>query len=787
MADPVQQNISQNTIPDYARPFVERMLGKTEGLTDINQNPYQSYAGQRIAGFTPMQTQAFQNVANQQVAGQIGEGSNLASQAGQGMLSTVNPAGQYGQLGSTYGSMAAGLAPQAQQYGAQGVGYGQQASMAGNQYNRMATDPRSMQAFMNPYIQSSLNPQLQMMDLQNAQTQQKNQAQAVGQGAFGGNRSAVLQGQTQFNNNLAKQNLIGQGYNTAFNQAQQAQQFGANLGLQGLQTGLQGQQIGLQGLQQAGNLYGQGMTGAQIGLQGVGAQQAGYAGANQAAQNLGQLGQTQFAQQQAITNDMQRAGAVQQAQQQQGLDVDYQNYLNQKNYPYQQLAFQSDMLRGLPLTQQSTSMYQAPPNLASQAGGLGMTALGVYGMSGGFKQNAQGGVIKAAQGGLMAAKAYKEGGQIGYASGGDISMLSTEQLMKLLDNPTLQPMERNMIEEQLMLRRRMEMNPESAKIMAQGDQRSGIGAISTGDMVPEDIPAGAGGGIVAFATGDVVNLQKSKSSATDTERDEERARQSALFKRLFEEQDPFTESKKQEVEARAQLAQSKELAPWRALTMAGLGTVQGNPDPALRQNFLSNLGYGAEKGFADYGKSTAEQADINKMLLGQIEKREASKFGRDVALHNALTTSIAQKDAREIGLRNANVTAAATAESRNERLRLQAAALWKDTVHDVATELRDSTKLDPKYRKDPVAFQRMVEDVAKTRVDEKTLEMLGKTPAKPTATPAPGVGSPTTAKVYPPVPAAAISALKSRKDMDVAKKQFDAMFGPGAADKALGK
>ena len=632
MADPVQQNVSQTTIPDYARPYVERMLGRTEGLTDINQNPYQAYGDQRIAGFTPMQAQAFQNIANQRVAGQIGEGSNLASTAGRGMLGTVNPAGQYGQLGAGYGSMAAGMAPQAQNYGQQAVGYGQQASQAGNQYNAMATNPYAVQAYMNPYLQASLAPQLQMMDIQNAQQQAKNQAQAVGQGAFGGSRQAVMQGQNQFNNALTKQNLIGQGYNTAFQNAQQAQQFGANLGLQGLQTGLQGQQIGLQGLQQAGNLYGQGMTGAQIGLQGIGAQQAGYSGANLAAQNLGNLGQTQFAQQQAITNDMQRAGAVQQAQQQQGLDVAYQNYLNQKNYPYQQLAFQSDMLRGVPLSQTSTSMYQAPPNLASQAGGLGMTALGVYGMSGGFK---------GAKGGLMDAKAFKEGGKIGYTTGGDISMMSTEQLMKMLDNPTLRPMERDMIEEQLMIRRRMAMNPEAGQIMAQG--RSGIGAIGTGDMVPEDIATGAGGGIVAFATGDVVKLQKAKSSGSLDERIKNlEEREAAAYQNLYENSNAFEKSKAAEEDIRKQIASSKETAPWEALTYAGLGALQGNPDPALRQNFLSNMAYGAEKGLGAYGKRSAEQNALNKLLLTQGVEQEKTKYGRDVGNLNALTASLGQ-------------------------------------------------------------------------------------------------------------------------------------------------
>jgi hypothetical protein len=41
------------------------------------------------------------------------------------------------------------------------------------------------------------------------------------------------------------------------------------------------------------------------------------------------------------------------------------------------MGFMSDMLRGLPLTQQSSTIYQPAPSLVSQAAGLGTAALGV--------------------------------------------------------------------------------------------------------------------------------------------------------------------------------------------------------------------------------------------------------------------------------------------------------------------------------------------------------------------------------------------------------------------------
>jgi hypothetical protein len=60
-SQPQSTTQTTTTIPEYARPYVERMLGKAEAFSE---SPYQAYGGQRTAGFTPMQEQAFQGAAN---------------------------------------------------------------------------------------------------------------------------------------------------------------------------------------------------------------------------------------------------------------------------------------------------------------------------------------------------------------------------------------------------------------------------------------------------------------------------------------------------------------------------------------------------------------------------------------------------------------------------------------------------------------------------------------------------------------------------------------------------
>ena len=280
---------TQTTIPEYARPYVERMLGKAEATTNA---PYQAYGGQRVAEFSPLQQQAFQGAANLGPAGQIGAGTQFAGIAG-----------------------------------LQGLG-------AGQQYAQQATSPGAMGAYMSPYMNMALEPQLREASRRSAMEGQMNQAQAVQRGAFGGSRSALIEAERQRNLGQLQSDIFGRGMQSAFEQARQAQQFGADLGLRG----------------------------AGIGLQGAG--------------QLGQLGQQQFGQEEAAMRAQAGMGQQQQQQSQRALDQAYQDFLSQRGYQQQQLAFMSDILRGTPLSQSTQQVYSAPPSMLGQVAGAGLTYMG---------------------------------------------------------------------------------------------------------------------------------------------------------------------------------------------------------------------------------------------------------------------------------------------------------------------------------------------------------------------------------------------------------------------------
>ena len=292
-APPSPTSTSTTTIPEYAKPYAERMLGKSEALTD---SAYQNYGGQRLATATPEQQAVRQNVAGMQQPGQFAAGTGLAA------------AGGLNALG------------------------------AGQQYMNMATSPGAQQAFMSPYMQNVVDLQKQeaIRDAQKGQLAQN--LGAVRQGTYGGARQLLAGTERERNLQQNLANIQATGTQKAYEDAIRGMQFGTTAGLQGSQAASQ--------------------AGATLGQLGIGQQQAGI----------------------DLAKAQEAFGAMGQAEQQKALDIQYQDFLQQQQYPYKQLGFMSDILRGsanLAGTGGKT-VYEAPPSVASQIGGLGLAGLGVY-------------------------------------------------------------------------------------------------------------------------------------------------------------------------------------------------------------------------------------------------------------------------------------------------------------------------------------------------------------------------------------------------------------------------
>ena len=428
------------TFPEQLQPYAEKLMGKVDKLADKD---YQTYDYNRIAGFDPMQLAAQQAAANLGPSKQLGTATQMAGLAGlnagdlrydptmfDGSYSGTNFTNQF-----TAPAQYANTTFAADKLS--GFGGGTQAAST-----QSFTDPATTLGglstaakYMNPYTQNVTDIQTREADRLAGIEATKRGAAAVGAGAFGGSRQAIMDAEAARNLATQKGDITAKGQQDAYQQAMA--QFNAEQGygltaqqanLQAnLQSALANQQQGLTAQQLSEQSkqfgYGQQMTAAQQAAQyGLAAQQAqeqakqyganlgmtaqqaaeqskqfganlGLQGIQQqlaAAGTMGQLGQTQFGQEKDAINAQANAGAQRQALDQAKKDVDYGDFQRQQQYDYQQLGFMSDLLRGAPMGNMTSTLYAAPPSSLSTAAGLATTGYGLSRAVGGVVQSDRG-------------------------------------------------------------------------------------------------------------------------------------------------------------------------------------------------------------------------------------------------------------------------------------------------------------------------------------------------------------------------------------------------------------
>lgn len=278
-----------NTLSNWAGPYVTDMLGKANAIAD---EPYQNYGGPLTAGTSPLQDQAFQAAGNLQTPGALG-----AAATGAQNLTGYTP----------------------------------------TQFNGGIFDTQAAQQYMNPYLQQALQPQIDEARRQAQITQMNNDAKFTQAGAFGGGRNVLANTETQRNLGTNLAHITGQGYNTAYNNAQQ--QFNADMG-----RGLTAQ---------------------------AGTEQSKQFGAQQGINNLNTQANIGTAQNNANLQNLQAqltAGQQQRGIEQEGVTADYNEFLNQRDDPLKKTQFLQSMLQMLPI---STVTSSAAPqsNLAAVSGG----------------------------------------------------------------------------------------------------------------------------------------------------------------------------------------------------------------------------------------------------------------------------------------------------------------------------------------------------------------------------------------------------------------------------------
>lgn len=466
-----------SNIPEYARPYVDTMLGATQNqLFNTTQHagtpdsyddqgnlvkgtgayteitgfkPYQAYGGtyddqgrqlsydpsKAIAGFSPMQQQAQTGIMGMGVPGQFETSTQTAN-----------------YLASQLANQSYGPS-QFQKYQMNGI----------DDINTGRFDKAAADQYMNPYMQGVVDIQKREANRQAQQMASQNAAKFAGAGAFGGSRQAISMAEAD--RNLAQQlgDIQATGSNQAWQQAQQ--QFNADQARQlAVAQGNQAKNLsmGQTNLQALLNTQAQQEQARQFGANyGLQSQQAALGAARDAA-NYGQMG---LQAQKDIYGLQNQVGAQQQAREQQIINQAMTDYANAQQYPLMQLGTMSNMLRGLPMQAQTTSQYAAAPNAITQGIGAAGAAASLYNAT------------KGASGGLPSEFEYASGGIVSYNVGG--------QVESQLEDMDIEGLKREAKESSSPRIKQMAQRLLAEKQMAQA-------------------PRMAGGGIIAFSKGEEV-------------------------------------------------------------------------------------------------------------------------------------------------------------------------------------------------------------------------------------------------------------------------------------------
>lgn len=250
--------------------------------------PYE-YAGQLVAGPSALQSQAFQGIGNLVVPQGVNAGMDTANVAAGNLVNaqgyqgqnftggpayqaqnfTGGPAYQTGQFDSGYNPERYNSQYNPEQFKSNfqsgNFTNSYQAGQAGGQYSvndfsqvqqfnpaDISTgqwNTQAAQQYMNPYLQQSLDPQLDQARRQAETTRNTDAARLAQAGAFGGSRQAIMESES--NRNLLRNmaDITGKGYFDAYNTgmqgfmtdqsraldaakaAEQSRQFGAGFGM----------------------------------------------------------------------------------------------------------------------------------------------------------------------------------------------------------------------------------------------------------------------------------------------------------------------------------------------------------------------------------------------------------------------------------------------------------------------------------------------------------------------------------------------------------------------------
>jgi hypothetical protein len=340
----------QQSVPPELVPYVREVIQEGQKVAAL---PYVPYQGTRIAQFAPEQ----QAVQSQVMGLRTPQQYQTAMAGAQGTGALGFGAAQQGLQGGIEGARGTG---------ALGFSTAQQGLGKALGYTPGTFSQREAGYYMSPYQQNVTDIALREAQ-RAADIEGRNIGlRSVGRGTSGGSAEALQRAELARNLMTQRGDIQARGSEAAFLQAQQ--QFERDRAAAAGAAGL-GAQVGTSGLGTAGQMAG---TLGQIGQGGLGT-------SLQSALGLGELAGASQRADLARLEAQRQIGSEIQARQQRILDQQYQDFLAQRGYPREQLAFYSDIVRGnAPLFGTVQQTTQPLPGVGQQILGYGLGALGAY-------------------------------------------------------------------------------------------------------------------------------------------------------------------------------------------------------------------------------------------------------------------------------------------------------------------------------------------------------------------------------------------------------------------------
>jgi hypothetical protein len=324
--------VTQQDIPKEFYPYFERMLVRGE---EASLEPYMPYDDPRMAGQTADTLASQDMIRNIASAGQ--PGLDFATDTATQNITNIE-------------GLAEGDPYQFSQYQ-----FGPSGTFTGD----------AVSQYMSPYMENVLDLQKERAQEDYLTAQGGRSAAAVSAGAFGGSRQAVAESLAERDMLSRMRDIDATGMQSAYSDAQQMFEADRAARMQTDQS-----QAGELSRVQAGQ-SGENLARDQFGMQA-------FSTSSDMAGQLADLSERARAGDIQAAQLLELVGRSNEARSQAELDLGYEDFIRQQDYPMDRLQQLSAMLHGLPIANAGTTTQQVPYNPIQQALGMGISAIGLY-------------------------------------------------------------------------------------------------------------------------------------------------------------------------------------------------------------------------------------------------------------------------------------------------------------------------------------------------------------------------------------------------------------------------